>query len=641
VQVTARFSRTLGVAAGAAVAVFSLVALLGFRGLLRLDGLVAGSDALSPTTAVALLSGGVALVLAAPGAAAPVRRRIGYGCAGIAAGLGGAGLLDALTELPITEAINVAVAGRQAGPVPPAAALAILLAGAGLAIVDVKRTPADSEPRLRPAGPLLVGATIIALVALVPRLVALGVPHVPGPGVVMSPYSAVALLVLALGTMFARPEHRPLATAVEAGPGVTLSRRIGPVLLAVPFVAALVSALAVRGGVSRPAAAISTGAIVAVLALTAVLARLVRSLELADRRQRELMTELRERHDFATTLLQSMNEAVMVLDADSRVVDVNRRWQELTGRGADGAVGALPPYPWEDGTDLLRPDGHTVPVIATRAPIAAPGGQARGYVATYVDISDRIRAERTLAAHAAELELSNDQLRDALAFKSDLTSMLTHDVAQPISSIASLAELLASAWDELPNDDRLELATKIDKNTRRLISMMSDLTLLFRLDTGSVTARRTPVPIREVVETAMSAVGPAGADIAVDVDPALSALADRGHVWHVVQHLLSNAVKYGQAPIVVRGRQEGDRIVVLVEDNGPGVPTELIPTLFDRFMRGTGMGLFIVRHLVEANGGAVRYEAAEPGARLVLTWETAKTTADSWRSASNDAASRT
>jgi len=67
--------------------------------------------------------------------------------------------------------------------------------------------------------------------------------------------------------------------------------------------------------------------------------------------------------------------------------------------------------------------------------------------------------------------------------------------AQPISSIASLSELLAADWTELDEDIRLELATKIDKNTHRLIKMMNDLQLLFRLDTGSVTARRTPVPI--------------------------------------------------------------------------------------------------------------------------------------------------
>jgi signal transduction histidine kinase len=71
-------------------------------------------------------------------------------------------------------------------------------------------------------------------------------------------------------------------------------------------------------------------------------------------------------------------------------------------------------------------------------------------------------------------------------------------------------------------------------------------------------------------------------------------------------------------------RRTGDVIELVVQDSGPGIPEHLLEKLFDRFMRGAGLGLFIVRHLVEANGGAVRYERAEPrGARLIVTLEAA------------------
>jgi signal transduction histidine kinase len=210
---------------------------------------------------------------------------------------------------------------------------------------------------------------------------------------------------------------------------------------------------------------------------------------------------------------------------------------------------------------------------------------------------------RVEAQHAAQLERGNIELREAnarleaaLTFKNDLTSMLTHDVAQPISSIASLAELLHADWDDLPDDVRFELATKIDKNTQRLIKMMNDLQLLFRLDMGSVTARRTPVPLREVAD------GVAPGKVLVEIDEQTSVLADRGHVAAVLQNLVE----------------------VAVQDNGPGIPADLLPNLFGRFVRGSGLGLFIVRHLVEANGGAVRYEQAEPnGARLIVSLEAA------------------
>jgi signal transduction histidine kinase len=326
-----------------------------------------------------------------------------------------------------------------------------------------------------------------------------------------------------------------------------------------------------------------------------------------------------------------MNEAVMVLDANHRVIDVNRRWHELAGRpGADprgSRPDALPP-PGTGDWLVHRPDGTEVPVLATMAAVPDAHGTPRAYVATYVDIADRKQAEEALSEHAAELQRGNEQLREAnarlekaLAFKNDLTSMLTHDVAQPISSIASLAELLASDWADLPDDIRLELATKINRNTQRLIKMMNDLQLLFRLDTGSVTARRTPVPLLEVVQQVAGRA--ADPDVCIGVDENVSALADRGHLTVVVQNLLTNALAYGQAPVEIGARTDGDTVVLEVRDHGPGIPDELLPRLFDRFMRG-GLGLFIVRHLVEANGGSVRYEHAEPhGARLIVTLESA------------------
>ncbi|WP_239102759.1 PAS domain-containing sensor histidine kinase [Actinoplanes siamensis] len=334
--------------------------------------------------------------------------------------------------------------------------------------------------------------------------------------------------------------------------------------------------------------------------------------------------EPRLRPDFAETLWQSMNEAVMVLDANYRVIDVNRRWRELTGYDTVAEAPA-PPLPGAGGDWLLpRADGTTVPVLATVATIADEAGAPRGYVATYVDIAERKRAEEALSRHADELERGNAQLASALAFKNDLTSMLTHDMAQPISSIASLAELLCADWGDLPDDIRLELARKVDKNTRRLVKMMNDLQLLFRLDTGAVTARRVPVPLREVAEAATRVTG--GADqVKITIDDGLSALADRGHLIAVVENLLKNALAHGAAPVEVRADREGPETVLLeVRDSGPGIPDDLLPNLFGRFIRGAGLGLFIARHLVEANGGSLRYEHAKPrGARLLITLETA------------------
>ena len=375
--------------------------------------------------------------------------------------------------LALLSALAAAALGAAALDHRPATAVATLLGGSALACLDIRvarRSPDAFVFRI--SDPLLAGTTAIALVALVPRDLE--------PGATMTPYAAGGLLALTVGTVLARP---------EAGPPRT-TRRALPVLVAVPAIAALVGALA------GPAAAAGIGVVLAALALFGLIGYLVRTLH--DAGAPAVAPDGRE--EFADSLLQSMNEAVMVLDANHRVIDVNRRWRELTGHGPDEPIRFdPPPLPPPEGGDWLMPrvDGTEVPVLATVAAVPDAGGAPRAYVATYVDIAERKRAEESLSQHAAELERGNARLEAALAFKNDLTSMLTHDMAQPISSIASLAELLREDWADLPEDVRLELATKIDKNTRRLIKMMNDLQLLFRLDTGSVTARRTPVSLLE------------------------------------------------------------------------------------------------------------------------------------------------
>ncbi|WP_203815055.1 PAS domain-containing sensor histidine kinase [Paractinoplanes ferrugineus] len=416
----------------------------------------------------------------------------------------------------------------------------------------------------------------------------------------------------------APPGLHPAAALVPAGLALLLQvlptgrvvRVAAPILA---FTALVIGALSLR---HHPAAGAATMVAGLALALGAVLTRPDTGPTAAIRRESD------DRQEFAATLLQSMNEAVMVLDANHRVIDVNRRWRELTGHGPDEPIRLdPPPLPPAGGGDWLMPrvDGTAVPVLATVATIADEQGEPRAYVATYVDIADRKRAEESLGEQNTELRESNARLEAALSFKNDLTSMLTHDVAQPISSIASLAELLRADWDDLPDDIRLELATKIDKNTQRLIKMMNDLQLLFRLDTGSVTARQAPVSPAEV---AAQVVG--DADVRISIDDDLAALADRGHLTVVIQNLVKNALTYGDPPVRLLGSRRGDQVELVVQDSGPGIPPELVPTIFGRFARGSGLGLFIVRHLVEANGGTITYEPMEPrGARFVVTLESA------------------
>ncbi|MET0418977.1 MAG: PAS domain-containing sensor histidine kinase [Actinoplanes sp.] len=457
-------------------------------------------------------------------------------------------------------------------------------------------------------------------------------------GIAVAVFGAVTLPLSSRGVPPDGVFSDPAAALVPAGLALLLqalpvtNRTAGRVVHGFALLLTLAAAAIAVAALGRSPA--TAAALLVALATLGLLGYLIRTLDNADRRQRQLVDELHDRREFADTLLQSMNEAVMVLDANHRVIDVNRRWRELTGHGVEEPVRFdPPPLPPSEGGDWLLPriDGGSVPVLATVAAVPDAAGAPRAYVATYVDIAERKRAEETLSEHAAELERGNSRLREAnagleaaLAFKNDLTSMLTHDVAQPISSIASLAELLRADWDDLPDDIRLELATKIDKNTQRLIKMMNDLQMLFRLDMGSVTARRAPVPLREAAESVLAASAAGPEQVTIEIDEGLSALADRAHLIAVLQNLLANAVAYGKPPIVIHAVRHDDQVELTVADHGPGIAEDLQPNLFGRFMRGAGLGLFIARHLIEANGGRISYRPAEPhGACMTVTLEAA------------------
>ncbi|HYN95978.1 MAG TPA: PAS domain-containing sensor histidine kinase, partial [Pilimelia sp.] len=550
---------------------------------------------------------------------------------------------------PVVDALRAGIGGTapEARRMPAPSAAALLLEAVALGTLNRPGRRRSGWPQAYAAA-----AGAMALVTLVAYVFERAALLPLAPLTAMSPLAAAGLLLLSIGILLARPDQGLLQPFGSRGPGGTLARRLAPTLVLLPFGVALLSAAVIRVGLGQPGVALSLSTALFVLLLMVVLGGTVRALDDADTRRQAVVDELAGERDFVATLLQSLSDAVVVYDHELRVIDVNPRCLRLFARTREELIGVRPPYPWErgpesspalaaDGDDtgdryVYRPDGSHVPVLAALSPVVDATGRPRAFVSTYVDITERKRAEDALAERAAALEQANErllgsnrQLEEAAEFKRDLMSMVSHEVSQPLSSVASLSELLATDWADLPDDTRLELAEKIDKNTRRLTGMINDMLLLFRLDAGAVSARRASVPVGEVVDTVTDSL-PATAGIVTSVDPDLCALVDRAHLWQVLSNLVANAVKYGAPPVEITTDPRPDGVVVIsVRDHGPGIAAEHLPNLFDRIgrrgadgaktARGSGLGLFIVRHLVEVNGGTVRYEHAEPnGARLAI-----------------------
>ncbi|HYF73337.1 MAG TPA: HAMP domain-containing sensor histidine kinase, partial [Nocardioides sp.] len=124
-------------------------------------------------------------------------------------------------------------------------------------------------------------------------------------------------------------------------------------------------------------------------------------------------------------------------------------------------------------------------------------------------------------------------------------------------------------------------------------------------------------------------------DVVVDVEPGLEVLVDAQRVEQVLYNLVNNALRHGRAPVVISARMLAGTVEIAVEDQGDGVPDGDVQFLFDRFSsadhspHSVGLGLWIVRTLVAAHGGEVRYEAPRGGARFVVSLPDAGVAPDS------------
>ncbi|BCS32224.1 hypothetical protein TBR22_A14340 [Luteitalea sp. TBR-22] len=228
--------------------------------------------------------------------------------------------------------------------------------------------------------------------------------------------------------------------------------------------------------------------------------------------------------------------------------------------------------------------------------------------------------ERRKAAHTRQSE----------ALKTTLLASIGHDLRTPLTAIRVGAENLRSG--DLPPDEREAQASIVLSEVARLDRLFQNLLDMARLDAGAVAAERRRTHPSEIVEAARAQAAPAllghrveveeGGEVAVRVDPRLTAAA--------LAHVLENAAQYAPVgtAIHVTTRIDADTLELSVHDEGPGVPPEDLPRIFERFYRGaggdrrpsgTGMGLWIARGLLAAQGGHIWADnRAGGGARFTM-----------------------
>jgi signal transduction histidine kinase len=234
----------------------------------------------------------------------------------------------------------------------------------------------------------------------------------------------------------------------------------------------------------------------------------------------------------------------------------------------------------------------------------------------------------------ANAQLKNNRLQELNQLKDDFVAMVSHELRTPLTSIQGSVKTLIQLGRDLDEEQRLSFLEAVDRQSDRLRRLIERLLVVARLEADAERVSFSAVPLRTLCEYVVFELRPSAGthSFQFDFDPELVEVeTDEGKVHQILSNLAENALKYSRADsrITLRCRVETDAVVLMVEDQGPGIPDEAHDRIFDRFYQvdqsktrnvgGTGLGLYICRKLAEAIGGDLSLDSSyEDGCRFVL-----------------------
>ena len=274
----------------------------------------------------------------------------------------------------------------------------------------------------------------------------------------------------------------------------------------------------------------------------------------------------------------------------------------------------------------LRQDGTTFPFRVDVARIQLEDGAAN--LAFFTDVAEHRNAERELSQALARERAARAEAETANRMKDEFLATLSHELRTPLTAMLGWARLLRSG--ELDADTAARAVETIESNARLQAQLIEDLLDVSRIILGKLPLGVRPVELAMVTEAALDAVRPAAAAKSIRLsrvlDPATGLVSgDPDRLQQVVWNLLSNAVKFtpSKGQVEIRLERVGRFAQITVKDTGKGISAEFLPFVFDRFRQadssstrvhgGLGLGLALVRHLVELHGGSVHAASAGEG----------------------------
>jgi two-component system CheB/CheR fusion protein len=361
---------------------------------------------------------------------------------------------------------------------------------------------------------------------------------------------------------------------------------------------------------------------------------------------RESETSLRERERQLRAVYECAPVGVCETDRDGRLLRVNPKFCELTGRPAADLVGRPIfdlTHPDDAGADrglyaqlladevpsytlevrLVRADGFPVWVHVSASACRDADGRPLYGIRVVQDASTRKLAEEALRD-------SQRRLREENRRKDEFLAMLAHELRNPLAPIRNALELLRM-MDAAPGSHLSRVRGIMERQVRQMVRLLDDLLDVSRITRGKLQLRRERVELGAVVqlalETSRPAVEAAGHELTVEQLPDPVWLdADPARLAQVLSNLLNNAAKYtepGGRIWLTAARPAADDVLVRVRDTGIGIAPDMLPKVFELFAQadrsrdmsqgGLGVGLHLARRLVELHGGSVEAHSDGPG----------------------------
>src|SRR6059036_1951808 len=363
------------------------------------------------------------------------------------------------------------------------------------------------------------------------------------------------------------------------------------------------------------------------------------------------MRELDKARAYAESLIKNAPDPVFVSDLEGKILQANDAVSALLGFRPDELLEQslsrfISPEETREFTAALREvvergvtrnarlnprsaSGEVIPTTLNASALRDPDGTVIGAIGILRDM-------RAYEMVVRDLEESRRKLDDANRAKDEFLATLSHELRTPLNAILGWVRLLRSGTLDPASAHRGPEV--IERNTRVLAQLIEDLLDVSRIITGKLHLEARPINLASVIVAAMEAVQTAadakGIRLEASLDPYLGPVsADPDRLQQVVWNLLTNAIKFTTTSGRVDVRLEpADSLArITVSDTGKGIRSELLPFVFDRFRQGEtsvsrrhgglGLGLAIVRHIIELHGGIVRAESPGDGRGATFTVE--------------------